>query len=716
MAAPTQSPVAAVGLTFAAHPLPSLIGAILTGGLVLFVAMRRRSNAITPIFALLCGAAAVWCAGNALEFSTTALEWRVLWGKTQYLGSQSVPVLWLLFAVIYSGHGAWLRWWKIALLSVVPALTVAAVAAYPASQLVWVSFGLREDGQFVESATVRGPLFWLAAAYGYALVLTGIALIALVAFRSPALYRRQAMTLLLGAVVPLLANMTFVFGMRPLRMDTTPFAFACACLIFALGLFRYRLFDLAPIAREVVLDNLSDAVVVLDSRGRIVDANPAAIRLIRAPLSELLGMPAAVRLPFWSALSRYLSDPARTPETVVDERYGQVYELRAARILAAENTVAGLVVLLRNVSDRWQAEQALQRANAELAERVRELERRHSELSLLARLAEQLLSAADQQAIVDAVAAIAPQLFVGESGLVALREHDRFRVVAAWGDGARVGESLADDYSGRPWLPLPPQITVPLLDQGERVGLFVVTQTCARRDPEALLQLTTTAADLIGLALANLRLRDRLREESLRDPLTGLFNRRFLDDAIAREIQRADRTGTSLALLMLDLDHFKAFNDRYGHAAGDSALQTLGRFLTARLRATDIACRYGGEEFTLLLPATSREQALRIADRLREQFEAVPIVHAGARLSPLTLSIGVALYPEDGCTAQGLLAAADGALYMAKAAGRNRTAAGEPSQRTPPAANRGQPLPRRPRRLLLPDGQEEGGQTRAPAQ
>lgn len=677
-----------MGLTFTAHPLPSALGALVATSIVVFIVLRRRRTATGPVFALLCGAAAIWCAGNALEFSSASVESRVVWGKVQYLGSQSVPILWFLFATIYSGHGYWLRWWKVVLLAIVPTATVIAVAAYPMSNLVWVSFGLRADGEAVESAIVRGPLFWIAAAYGYTFVLAGIAMIALVAFRSPAVYRRQAVTLLIGAVIPLVANMTFVVGVRPLRMDTTPLSFALACLIFAVGLFRYRLFDLTPIAREVVLDNLSDAVFVLDGQGRVIDANPAAVRLVRLPLANLLGAAAAERLPFWPAVIRQLGDPARAPETLLDERHERAYELRVARILAKENLLAGVIVLLRNVSDRWQAEQALQQANHELSQRIRELERRNEEISLLAGLAEHLLSAGDQQAIVDAVAATAPQLFSSESGLLALRERERFRVVAAWGAAPHVGETLADGYGGTPWLPAPHQVAVPLVDRDERIGLFAVETTPGARDSEALRQLTTTAADLIGLALANVRLRDRLRDESLRDPLTGLFNRRSLDEALTREIQRANRTGAPLAVVMLDLDHFKAFNDRYGHAAGDSALRTLGRFLPARLRATDIACRYGGEEFTVLLPETSREQAVRIAERLREEFERTPILHAGARFPPLTLSIGVATYPDDGHAAEALLDAADAALYAAKAGGRNRVSPNDPAPLAVPTRTR----------------------------
>jgi diguanylate cyclase (GGDEF)-like protein len=676
-----------MGLTLSPVALPSAIGALLMSGLVVFIVARRWSRTALP-FALLCVAAAVWCMGHALEFSSPAVEGRVFWSKVQYFGSQAVPVLWFVFATIYSGHAYWLRWWKIAAIAVVPTLTILGVVTYPASQLVWVSFGVVANGEFLESAVVRGPLFWIAAVYGYTFVMAGIAMIALVAFRSSAVYRRQAVILLFGAVVPLISNMAFVLGARPLRMDSTPLSFALACLIFSFGLFRYRLFDLKPIAREAVLDSMSDAVVVIDGQGRMLDANPAALRLLRSPLSDLLGAPAAQHLPFWPAVLRLLGDPAAAPETIVDGRRGQAHELRVGRISGKNQELAGAIITLRNVSDRWQAEQALQRAYDELSKQVSELERRNEEMTLLSGLAEQLLSAVDQEALVEVVATIAPQLFPNESGLLALRERDRFRVAAAWGAGPRVGESLADGYGGTPWLPTPNQIAIPLVDQEERIGLFAIEASPGARHPQALRQLTTTAADLIGFALANLRLRDRLREESVRDVLTGLYNRRFLDEAIEREFRRAIRSGGALAVVMLDIDHFKVFNDRYGHAAGDSALRTLGRFLLARLRATDIACRYGGEEFTLLLPDTPLDHASRIAERLREEFQTIPMVHAGATYPPLTLSLGLAVSPEDGQSAPALLAAADAALYAAKAGGRNRVVFSGPPPAPPPSFRR----------------------------
>jgi diguanylate cyclase (GGDEF)-like protein len=171
--------------------------------------------------------------------------------------------------------------------------------------------------------------------------------------------------------------------------------------------------------------------------------------------------------------------------------------------------------------------------------------------------------------------------------------------------------------------------------------------------------------------LASLQLRETLREQSIRDPLTRLFNRRFLEESLGRELQLAARKRQSIAVLFLDLDHFKRFNDTFGHDAGDMVLQSLADLLRNFFRATDICCRYGGEEFAIILPeSTSREAALR-ADALRSEVKGLRLQYKKQPLGPLTLSIGVAAFPEHGSTSEDLLKIADQCLYESKNRGRD---------------------------------------------
>ncbi len=158
----------------------------------------------------------------------------------------------------------------------------------------------------------------------------------------------------------------------------------------------------------------------------------------------------------------------------------------------------------------------------------------------------------------------------------------------------------------------------------------------------------------------------------VRDPLTGLYNRRYMEETLEREIRRAERRYTSLGVIMLDVDHFKRFNDTFGHAAGDTLLQELSSFLMGHIRGEDIACRYGGEEIALILPDASLDGARGRADDLRERIKALAIAHNGQALGSVTVSMGVAVYPDHGHSGEELLRAADAALYEAKAQGRDR--------------------------------------------
>ncbi len=221
-------------------------------------------------------------------------------------------------------------------------------------------------------------------------------------------------------------------------------------------------------------------------------------------------------------------------------------------------------------------------------------------------------------------------------------------------------------------------LCIPLTAQGETLGVLTMTGGESGPDfgretgPESPHGLAEIVAERLALAVANLKLQDTLRDQSVRDPLTGLFNRRYMEETLLREIHVASRRGGDLSLVMLDVDHFKPYNDRYGHEAGDALLSELGRWLASQLRQGDVPCRYGGEEFVLILPGASLDATRARAERLRETVKLLRVRHRDQVLEPVTISLGVATYPSHGETADALLRAADVALYRAKAEGRDR--------------------------------------------
>jgi len=224
----------------------------------------------------------------------------------------------------------------------------------------------------------------------------------------------------------------------------------------------------------------------------------------------------------------------------------------------------------------------------------------------------------------------------------------------------------------------PAYLCVPMMAQGEALGvLHLAAAQEQMRLTEAHQGLAQTVAEQLSLALANLRLRETLRNQSIRDALTGLFNRRYLEETLERELYRAARSQHPLGIIMLDLDHFKHFNDTFGHDAGDLVLRELGQLLQAHIRGSDIACRYGGEEFTLILPEAPLETTRERAETLRIAVKRLVVQHRGQPLGALSMSLGVAAFPEHGAAADGLLHMADQALYQAKREGRDRVVVAE---------------------------------------
>ena len=220
---------------------------------------------------------------------------------------------------------------------------------------------------------------------------------------------------------------------------------------------------------------------------------------------------------------------------------------------------------------------------------------------------------------------------------------------------------------------------IPLSASDEVLGVFSLISTINPDDSEAEVKqqlepkqmIANRLAEHYALSLANLRLREILRIESIRDPLTGLYNRRYMEETLHQVASRATRRNTSVALIMLDIDHFKTFNDTYGHEAGDVVLEELGKLLREMFRGEDVACRYGGEEFLLILPDISLENASQRAEQLLIQVRKLHVPYQNMHFR-ITMSIGVAMLPNHGSHIQHVVSAADSALYQAKQEGRNQ--------------------------------------------
>jgi len=343
---------------------------------------------------------------------------------------------------------------------------------------------------------------------------------------------------------------------------------------------------------------------------------------------------------------------------------------------------------------------------------VDELKQRSQRATMLAKMGELLQSCISREEVFAVALGHAPKIFPAVPGAVAMLDPARnlAEVTGYWTE-CRIPTPVFERSScwalrtGHPHLVLAGDPTapcehagglkntylcIPILAQGETLGIvhFQATEENPNLDPSEL-SFKTTFAGQLGLSIANIKLREALRTQSIRDALTGLYNRRFLEETLDREVRRAARGAQSLGLLMIDLDHFKKFNDTYGHDAGDAVLRETGQFLAKGIRAEDFVCRFGGEEFVVILPTGSVEVAQARGERLRAKMREMNITHQGRSLGMVTISVGVAAFPQHGTSPKELMAAADAALYEAKRRGRDQvvvatvkeeTAAAEPAK------------------------------------
>lgn len=330
--------------------------------------------------------------------------------------------------------------------------------------------------------------------------------------------------------------------------------------------------------------------------------------------------------------------------------------------------------LVRHIDELERTETALRGLQEQLELRVQqrtaELERRNREMRLLADMSHCLQSCTTQDEAYAVVTRAARDLFPGSAGVLFIHcaPSRRLDALASWGEPA-----AGSDESPEPG----ESFRVPMIAQGEAVGVIQIHRgNLAEASADAVAafneRLAQTLAEYAALALTNLALRQTLRDQSVHDPLTGLFNRRHMEEMLEREIRRAERGGHPLGIVMLDVDHFKRFNDSNGHGAGDRLLGDLGALLSAQVRGDDIACRYGGEEFLLILPGMPGDVVRQRVDALRLGIRQLHERQGIASLAPVTVSAGIAMFPEHGADAQTLLSAADRALYRAKAEGRDR--------------------------------------------
>ena len=357
--------------------------------------------------------------------------------------------------------------------------------------------------------------------------------------------------------------------------------------------------------------------------------------------------------------------------------------------------------IAQDITDNKKVQLKTEKLTQKLEEKVKALEVRNEERIKLAEMNEFLQACLTIEEAKTTLADLLKPLFADTNGAIYLinNSHNFLEIIATWGAidsnqiiesnecwGLRRGSPHAcksttsslycshinlENDSASPSA-IGSTLCLPMMAKGETLGMFYLQFNEDREITRSIRELGKTIAQNIGMAFANLKLQETLKFQSLRDPLTGLFNRRYLIESLEKEIDRATRKKQCIGIMIIDIDYFKRFNDTYGHEAGDLVLKEVGTYLIKQTRQYDIACRYGGEELVIVMPDASLENTILRAEEIRHGIAQLQLRHQGILLETVTISVGVSCFPDDGIEPESLIRIADKGLYLAKEQGRNR--------------------------------------------
>ncbi|MBX3486300.1 MAG: diguanylate cyclase [Candidatus Paracaedibacteraceae bacterium] len=454
-------------------------------------------------------------------------------------------------------------------------------------------------------------------------------------------------------------------------------------------------------------DHSPIGMMVLNMKNRITQVNQALCTMLGYHESELIGQNLKALLP--ENLRQENSLPFQKLAEIGIKNYkiespmltksGQIIQTISSMtlFLSQNEEDSFFIAQIQDITMRQLYETELQQKNDELESKFKELKNHTRITEELNKMNSILQACLTTSETLNPIEKFADKLFDNIQGAVYLTtpENNSMELVLRWGKTNNNISSIKKDdcwslrrsqvytvtdlhdqvtcyhYAN---VPLSGQICIPLTAQGELIGLMTLYSEDINFNEtyKNTRRLALSFADHIALSLSNIRLRERLQHQSIVDALTNLYNRRYFDESIKIELSRAERKKQNLSLLIVDIDHFKNFNDTYGHDVGDIVLQEVSHVLTRNIRSSDIACRMGGEEFAIILPETSTSIAHERAEMLRKKIEKLIIKNTGKSIDPITASIGIATYPEHANTTKNLIEAADVALYAAKNQGRNR--------------------------------------------
>lgn len=455
-----------------------------------------------------------------------------------------------------------------------------------------------------------------------------------------------------------------------------------------------------------IIEGAKDVIVVVDPKMRFLIFNTAFknkfLRLFHKEVKVGMSLQEALTsspeykdsmINIWKESLSATEPYSKNIEFNID---GQIlsYEINSSQLYDGNNHLIGAVHIVRNITERIKEQEELVKTNSQLQDTMKEITEKNEKITILLEMSDALLVGSTIDELTTVIAKYATEILDFSCGSIYLMypSKNMLKAASSW----KNPQSLIKQFSpegcwslrlGRIHTYIKKTdlvcehakenvcyMCVPLRAQNDIFGLLYIEfeRSAYEKQLKNYKLIVGAFAEVTALALANVRLRENLRFQSLRDPLTSLYNRRYLEDYLTKQIAQSERTHDPISILMLDLDHFKRINDIHGHDAGDMVLQEVSKLLLTSIRTGDIAARFGGEEFIVVMYNTDLEVAYKRAEIIRADISSLLIKYGADILGKITISIGVSSYPQDGLDVKSLIEAADKALYVSKNTGRNK--------------------------------------------
>ncbi len=653
--------------------------------LVGILVIRRRNTPGGMPLAILMFIVAEWSLTSGLATAAVGLNNKILWSKLEYIGVVLAPTMFFIFTQEYAHNNAWSRTRNLVLLSIVP-VTGYILAVTNWHGLIWTSF-TPISGKSNEILYGHGIGFYVLLAYAYMLILAGILTLGRAWLQAKGPYRKQVTVLLLGSIFPFAGGILYILIPGFLSgLDITPVCFSFTGLVIALGVLRYRLFDLAPIPRDILIDSMEEGILVLDAQNRIVDVNPVAQNIIGSTSDQMLGHPASEVLGSWPGLSKFIEGHARVEtELGLNTEPPRHVHLQVTPIHDFHGNLTVNLLVMRDVTQRHKIQ-------AELAHTI-------EELGILNNISLAVSSGLDMEHVLKALHDQCKQVVEADIFYVALyNEQNSLIHIPLFFERGHYQAGPTRDIQDHPGFigkiigdrktmvlngtvspntrPLnleksvlnPPTnsyVGIPLIVRERVIGVLALQSYRRNAFSDDKIRTLERIAIQAAIAVENARLYSEVQRLAIVDELTGIYNYRGLLELGKREVERAVRFHHPLSVLFFDVDDFRSFNNTYNHATGNIVLKSIAQNCQSILRSVDILTRFGGDEFVALLPETDLEHAEAVAHRMVKEICEKKIPTTFGELE-VTISVGLTTLNEARPDLASLIDQANHAEHKAK--------------------------------------------------